>query len=76
MECFISYKMEGNESLKPAEFGIGLNKTFMDLKNISNINVYFNDPINDIGFMSPGVMSAITSTSKVLRSCSSQIFVN
>ena len=54
-----SYKMEGNESLNPAEFGIGLNKTFMDLENISNINVYFNDPINDIGFMSPGVMNAI-----------------
>ena len=49
--------MEGNESLIPAEFGIGLNKAFMDLKNISDINVYFNDPINDIGFMSPGVIS-------------------
>ena len=50
--------MEGDERLIPAEFGLGLNKAFMDLKNISDINVYFNDPINDIGFMSPGVMSA------------------
>ena len=52
--------MEGDERLIPAEFGIGLNKAFMDLKNISDINVYFNDPINDIGFMSPGVISAIS----------------
>ena len=51
--------MEGNSSLIPAEFGIGLNKAFMALKNISDINVYFNDPVNDIGFMSPGVMSSI-----------------
>ena len=49
--------MEGNSSLIPAEFGIGLNKAFMDLNNISDINVYFNDPVNDIGFMSPGVMT-------------------
>ena len=51
--------MEGNSSLIPAEFGKGLNKAFMDLNNISDINVYFNDPVNDICFMSPGVMTAI-----------------
>ena len=47
--------MEGNESLIPAEFGIRLKRAFMELNNISDINVYFNDPFNDIGFMSPGV---------------------
>ena len=50
-----SYTMEGNASLIPAEFGIKLRRTFIVSNNITDINVYFNDPINDIGFMSPGV---------------------
>lgn len=47
--------MEGNASLIPAEFGIKLRRSFIVSNNITDINVYFNDPINDIGFMSPGV---------------------
>ena len=47
--------MEGNASLIPAEFGIILKRSFIVWNNITNINVYFNDPINDIGFLSPGV---------------------
>ena len=37
----------------PVEMGISVNKTWMLENNISDINVYFKDPINNVPFISP-----------------------
>ena len=37
----------------PVEMGISVNKSWMLENNISDINVYFKDPINNVPFISP-----------------------
>ena len=42
-----------NPEDSPIEMGIWVNKTWMDLHNIADINVFFKDPLNAAPFISP-----------------------
>ena len=52
---FLSYELgeEVSHGRAPVEMGISVNKTWMLENNISDINVYFKDPINNVPFISP-----------------------
>ena len=39
----------------PVEFGISLNFTWMSLNNITDVDVYFKDPENNVNFVTPKV---------------------
>ena len=39
----------------PVELGISLNSTWMNNNNISDVNVYFKDPVNSVRFIAPKV---------------------
>ena len=51
----LSYELveEVSHGRAPVEMGISVNKTWMLENNISDINVYFKDPINNVPFISP-----------------------
>ena len=54
-KCFgIEFKRDN--SIIPLELGISLNKTFMTLNNISDLDIYFKDPLNSVGFLSPKII--------------------
>ncbi len=52
-KCF-SIEFKRDDSI-PLEIGIGLNKTFMKQNNISDLDVFFKDPFNSVGFISSKV---------------------
>ena len=51
----LSYELveEVSQGRAPVEMGISVNKTWMLENNITDINVYFKDPINKVPFISP-----------------------
>ena len=51
----LSYELveEVSHGRAPVEMGISVNKTWMLENNITDINVYFKDPINNVPFISP-----------------------
>ena len=52
-KCF-SFKLNRDDSV-PLELGIELNKTFVKQNNISDLDVFFKDPFNSVGFFSSKV---------------------
>ena len=52
-KCF-SVEFKRDDSV-PLELGIVLNKTFMKQNNISDLDVFFKDPSNSVGFISSKV---------------------
>ena len=52
-KCF-SIEVKRDDSI-PLELGILLNKTFMKQNNISDMDVFFKDPFNSVGFISSKV---------------------
>ena len=45
-----SIKIEETEELTPIVFGLFINQSLLKLNNITDINIFFNDPLNDIKF--------------------------
>ena len=45
-----SFKTEEEFDRIPLEFGISLNKSWMSKNNITDVNIFFKDPINSINF--------------------------
>lgn len=54
MHFSFSYPEE-MKAYKPVEFGISLNFTWMFLNNITDVDVYFKDPVNNVNFVTPKV---------------------
>ena len=52
-KCF-SIEFKRDDSI-PLEIGIGLNQTFMKQNNISDLDVFFKDPLHSLGFISSKV---------------------
>ena len=55
VNVLLSYELveEVSQGRAPVEMGISVNKTWMLENNITDINVYFKDPINNVPFISP-----------------------
>ena len=52
----VSWPEEINQdSSSPIELGIQLNSSWMMKNNVSDVNVYFKDPVNSVRFISPKV---------------------
>ena len=41
------------DGLAPVEVGISVNKTWLAQHHVTDINVYFKDPVNNVPFISP-----------------------
>ena len=51
----------------PVELGISLNSTWMKNNNISDVNVYFKDPVNSVRFIAPKVHSGQSEKNVVFK---------